>query len=54
MFTYGHQAECPLLSTTVSIPKNARGNLCDEAKYRGIALCHAVGKVVDYNIIERY
>ena len=53
MFIHGHQAKCLLRSTIVSIPKDARGNLCDDANYRGIALCNAIGKVVDYIIIER-
>ena len=53
MFTHGHQAGCLLLSTIVSIPKDARGNLCDDTNYRGIALCNAIGKVVHYIIIER-
>ena len=53
MFIHGHQADCLLLSTIVSIPKDARGDLCDDSNYRGIALCNAIGKVVDYIIIER-
>ena len=53
MFIHGHQADCLLLSTIVSIPKDARRDLCDDSNYRGIALCNAIGKVVDYIIIER-
>ena len=41
-------------SVLVSVPKDARGDLLVSDNYRGIALCSALSKVIDYIILERH
>ena len=54
MITHGHQPQSMLLATITSIPKDARGNLCDSNCYRGITLCSLISKVLDIIIIIPY
>ena len=37
-----------------SIPKNSKGDINPSDNYRGIALCSALGKVLDLIILSRY
>ena len=54
MLVHGKNADDLLKSTLVSIPKDVRGSLSDSDNYRGIALCSAICKIVDYAIIYKY
>ena len=54
MLIHGHSPDEFILSVLVSIPKDTRGNLLTSDNYRGIALCSALSKVVDYVILEKY
>ena len=54
MLWRGHYAEEILLSTIVSLQKDARGNSCCSDNYRGIALTSAINKVVDWVILLKY
>ena len=54
MIKHGHYAEEILLSTIVSLQKDARGNSCCIDNYRGIALTSAINKVVDWVILLKY
>ena len=54
MIKQGHYAEEILLSTIVSLKKDARGNSCCSDNYRGIALTSAINKVVDWVILLKY
>lgn len=53
ILTHGHQPRSILLATINSVPKNKRGNMCDAANYRGIALSSPVGKVLDKLFLKR-
>ena len=54
MFIHGYTPNGLLESVLISIPKDARGDLCSSDNYRGIALCSALCKVIDIIVIERY
>ena len=54
MIKHGHCAGETLLSTIVSLQKDARGNSCCSDNYRGIALTCAINKVVDWAILLKY
>ena len=54
MIVHGYSADELLQSVLVSIPKDARGDLLASDNYRGIALCSALSKVIDYIILERH
>ena len=54
MIVHGYSADELLQSVLVFIPKDARGDLLAGDNYRGIALCSALSKVIDYIILERH
>ena len=54
MLVHGYNADDLLKSVLVSIPKDVRGTLSDTDNYRGIALCSAICKIIDYAIIHKY
>ena len=54
MFAHGHTANDLLIAMLISIPKDLHNNLASSDNYRGIALCSALGKVIDNLILERY
>ena len=54
MLIHGHSPDEFISSVLVSIPKDTRGNLLTSDNYRGIALCSALSKVVDYFILGKY
>ena len=54
MLIRGHSPDEFLSSVLVSIHRDTRGNLLTSDNYGGIALCSALGKVVDYVILEKY
>ena len=51
---HGHMPSELLLSTICSIPKDARGNICDMENYRGIALSSCLSKIHDIIILNKY
>ena len=51
MIVHGYSADELLQSVLVSIPKDARGDLLASDNHRGIALCSALSKVIDYIIL---
>ena len=54
MLVHGYNADDLLKSVLVSIPKDVRGTLSDTDNYRGIALCSAIVKIINYAIIHKY
>ena len=54
MLIHGHTPSDLLDSVIISIPKDPRGNMCSNDNYRGIALCSALCKIIDYVIIDKY
>ena len=54
MLVHGYNADDLLKSNLVSISKDVRGSLSNSDNYRGIALCSAICKIVDYAIIYKY
>ena len=54
MITHGHSPEDLLEALLVSIPKDLRGNMLTSDNYRGIALCSALTKVIDYIFIDKH
>ena len=54
MITHGHSPENLLEALLVSIPKDLRGNMLASDNYRGIALCSALTKVIDYIFIDKH
>ena len=54
VFTHGYQPFDILKGAIESIPKNARGNVCDSGNYRGITLCNSISKIFDVIILNRY
>jgi hypothetical protein len=51
---HGYMPSDLLLSTICSIPKDARGNICDMENYRGIALSSCISKIHDIIILNKY
>ena len=54
MLTHGYSPDDLLIGALVPIPKDLRGNLTCSDNYRGIALCSAIGKLIDYIILHKY
>ena len=54
VITHGHSPEDLLEALLVSIPKDLRGNMLTSDNYRGIALCSALTKVIDYIFIDKH
>ena len=54
MITHGHYAENILLSTILSLQKNAQKDACDSNNYRGIALTSCINKIVDWVVLLKY
>ncbi len=54
MLVHGYNADNLLASVIASIPKCMRSSLSNSDNYRGIALCSALCKVIDYVFIDRY
>ncbi len=54
MFSHGHTPKALLKAKIISIPKDRLGNLSNSDNYRGIALCIALGKVVDLVVLHKY
>ena len=54
MLVHGHSSEDLLISILVSIPKDSRASMVSSDNYRGIALSSALGKIIDYIILEKY
>ena len=54
MVIHGHSPNELLNAILVSIPKDLRGNLQSSDNYRGIALCSAITKIVDYIFLEKH
>ena len=54
MFSHGYVPEALLVSTFISIPKNLKASLNNSNNYRSIALCSAIGKVIDILILNRW
>ncbi len=52
MICHGYTPDAMLLSTIVPIPKDNRKSLNDSSNYRGIALSSALGKLLDWILIE--
>ena len=48
MIVHGHSPNELLNVILVNIPKDLRGNLQSSDNYRGIALCSAITKIIDY------
>ena len=53
MASQGYVAEELILGTIVSLPKDNHGDLCSSENYRGICLCSAVNKLLEWIIIDR-
>ena len=53
ILTHGHHPELMLRSTIASIPKDAKGNLCTDSNYRGIALMSSIAKLFDIVMLMR-
>ena len=53
MASHGYVAEELLLGTIVSLPKDNHGDLCSSDNYRGICLCSAINKLLEWIIIDR-
>ena len=51
---HGYMPSELLTSTICSIPKDARGNICDIENYRGIALSSSVSKIHDIIILNKF
>ena len=54
MLIQGHSPDEFHASVLVSIPKDKRENLLTRFNQRGIALCSALSRVIDYVILEKY
>ena len=54
MIIHGHSPNELLNAILISIPKDLRGNLHSSDNYRGIALCSAITKVVDYIFLHKH
>lgn len=54
MLVHGHSSEDLLISILVSIPKDSRASMVNSDNYRGIALSSALGKIIDYILLEKY
>ena len=50
---HGHHPDKMRIATIHSIPKDSKGNLCEAANYRGIALISAVSKLYDLVFLKR-
>ena len=54
MIMHGHSPNDLLNAMLISIPKNLRGNMLTSDNYRGIALCSAITKIVDYVLLCKH
>ena len=54
MIVHGHSPNDLLNAVIVSIPKDLRGNLQSSDNYRGIALCSAITKIIDYIFLSKH
>ncbi len=54
MLIHGYNVDNLLASVIASIPKCMRSSLNSSENYRGIALCSALCKVIDYVFIDKY
>ena len=54
MIVHGHSPNELLNAILVSIPKDLRGNLNISDNYRGIALCSAITKIIDYIFLNKH
>ena len=54
MIVHGHSPNELLEAILVSIPKDLRGNLQSSDNYRGIALCSAITKIIDYIFLNKH
>ena len=53
IFMHGHQPKYLVQSTITSIPKDNKGDLCDDNNYRGITLTSCLAKLIDWIILMR-
>ena len=54
MLVHGYNATDLLSSTSISIPKDVRGDMSRRDKYRGIALCNCICKFFDIILMKKY
>ena len=54
MIVHGHTPDELLNAILINIPKDLRGNLQSSDNYRGIALCSAVTKIIDYIFLHKH
>ena len=54
MIVHGHSPTELLNAILVNIPKDLRGNLQSSDNYRGIALCSAITKILDYIFLRKH
>jgi len=54
IMVHGRNPSMFLDTVISSIPKDNSGNLCDQANYRGLAICTAMGKIWDQLILIKY